>query len=78
MVDRGPYLFVRHPIYTGYLVTHLAFLAANPRPLNLAIIAIADSALVIRALLEERVLGRDPRYRSYCSRVGWHLVPRVF
>ena len=78
VVESGPYLFVRHPIYTGYLVMHLAFLAAHPRPLNIAIVAIGDSALVIRALLEERVLGRDARYRSYCSRVGWHLVPRVF
>jgi protein-S-isoprenylcysteine O-methyltransferase Ste14 len=78
VVESGPYLLVRHPIYTGYLVMHLAFLAAYPRPLNLAIVLIADSALVIRALLEERVLGRDERYRSYCSRVGWHLVPMVF
>jgi protein-S-isoprenylcysteine O-methyltransferase Ste14 len=78
IVESGPYLLVRHPIYTGYLVTHIAFLAAHPRPLNLAIVVIADSALVIRALLEERVLGRDARYRSYCSRVGWHLVPKVF
>ena len=78
IVESGPYLFVRHPIYTGYLMMHLAFLAAHPRPLNIVIVAIGDSALVIRALLEERVLGRDARYRSYCSRVGWHLVPRVF
>ena len=56
VVESGPYLLVRHPIYTGYLVMHLAFLAAYPRPLNLAIVVIADSALVIRALLEERVL----------------------
>jgi protein-S-isoprenylcysteine O-methyltransferase Ste14 len=78
VVESGPYLLVRHPIYTGYLVTHLGFLAAHPRPMNIAIVAVADSALVIRALLEERVLGRDARYRSYCGRVGWHLVPRVF
>jgi protein-S-isoprenylcysteine O-methyltransferase Ste14 len=78
IVESGPYLLVRHPIYTGYLVTHLGFLAAHPRPMNIAIVAVADSALVIRALLEERVLGRDARYRSYCGRVGWHLVPRVF
>jgi protein-S-isoprenylcysteine O-methyltransferase Ste14 len=78
IVESGPYLLVRHPIYTGYLVTHLAFLAAHPRPMNLAVIAVADSGLVIRALLEERVLGLDARYRSYCQRVGWHLVPRVF
>jgi protein-S-isoprenylcysteine O-methyltransferase Ste14 len=78
VVDSGPYLLMRHPIYTGYLVTHLAFLAAHPQPMNMAIVAVADSALVIRALLEERVLGCDARYRLYCGRVGWHLLPRVF
>jgi protein-S-isoprenylcysteine O-methyltransferase Ste14 len=39
---------------------------------------ISDTALVIRALYEERVLQLDDRYREYCSRVGWHLVPGVF
>ena len=35
-------------------------------------------ALVVRALLEERVLIQDERYRAYCARVGWHLMPGVF
>ena len=30
IVDKGPYLLVRHPIYAGYLVSHLAFVAAYP------------------------------------------------
>jgi len=78
IVVAGPYLLVRHPIYTGYILTHASFLVAHPRPWNIAIIAVADAALVVRALFEERVLGRDPRYREYCSRVGWHLLPGVF
>ena len=78
IVAAGPYLHVRHPIYAGYLVAHLAFLAAHPRVWNLVIVLVADAALVVRALIEERVLVRDPRYRAYCSRVGWHLVPGVF
>jgi protein-S-isoprenylcysteine O-methyltransferase Ste14 len=78
VVDVGPYLLVRHPIYTGYLITHVAFLIAHPRPLNLAIVIVSDAALVVRALFEERVLGRDERYRDYCRRVAWHLVPGVF
>lgn len=78
IVAAGPYLLVRHPIYAGYLLTHIAFLAAHPRPSNIAIVIVADAALVVRALVEERVLGRDERYRAYCGRVGWHLVPGVF
>jgi protein-S-isoprenylcysteine O-methyltransferase Ste14 len=78
VVARGPYNVVRHPIYAGYLVTHLAFLMANPGPWNAAVVVIGDSALVIRALIEERVLGGDEGYQAYCRRVGWHLVPGVF
>jgi len=78
IVERGPYLFVRHPIYIGYIVTHVAFLAAHPSAWNVAILTIGDSALVVRALIEERLLGADSQYRAYCERVGWHLVPGLF
>ena len=78
IVVRGPYTFVRHPIYTGYLITHVAFLAANPTPWNIGVILIADCALVVRALMEERVLSADADYQGYCRRVSWHLVPGVF
>jgi protein-S-isoprenylcysteine O-methyltransferase Ste14 len=78
IVAGGPYLLVRHPIYAGYLLTHIAFLIAHPRPWNIAVVILADAALVVRALFEERVLVNDERYRAYCSRVGWHLVPGVF
>ncbi len=78
IVMRFPYTLVRHPIYTGYLATHLAFLAANPSRWNVALILFADSALVLRALMEERILSRDAVYQQYCRRVGWHLVPGVF
>jgi protein-S-isoprenylcysteine O-methyltransferase Ste14 len=78
VVSRGPYVLVRHPIYTGYLITHIAFVLAHPRPWNLLVLAVADAALVVRALIEERVLGTDVDYQAYCRRVGWHLVPGVF
>jgi protein-S-isoprenylcysteine O-methyltransferase Ste14 len=78
VVVRGPYTLVRHPIYTGYLVTHVAFLVANPTAWNVAVLLLADAALILRALVEERVLRADVEYQRYCLRVGWHLVPGVF
>lgn len=78
IVVRGPYGVVRHPIYTGYLITHCGFLIANPTAWNLAVILVADAALVARALMEERILKTDAEYQGYCERVGWHLVPGVF
>ena len=78
IVVRGPYGFVRHPIYTGYLVTHVAFFFAHPTLWNAAVIIIGDGTLIARALMEERVLSRDAKYAAYCRRVSWHLVPGVF
>ena len=78
IVARGPYGFVRHPIYSGYIVTHIAFAIAHPSPWNLIVLVIADGALVVRALIEERLLRTDTQYESYCGRVSWHLVPGVF
>jgi len=78
VVATGPYSIVRHPIYAGYLLTHAATLALFPSVWNVAIIVIADTALVFRALAEERVLSADSAYQSYCGRVAWHLLPGVF
>jgi protein-S-isoprenylcysteine O-methyltransferase Ste14 len=78
VVASGPYSIVRHPIYAGYLLTHAATLALFPSVWNVAIIVIADTALVFRALAEERVLSADSEYQSYCGRVAWHLVPGLF
>ena len=78
VIVRGPYTLVRHPIYAGYLLTHLAFLAQYPTVWNVSILVIADAALVARALMEERVLSADIAYQGYCQRVSWHLVPGVF
>lgn len=78
VVSSGLYRAVRHPIYAGYLVTHVAFLIANPSARNIALLVVADIALVVRSLFEERTLGRDREYAAYCRTVRWRLVPGLF
>jgi protein-S-isoprenylcysteine O-methyltransferase Ste14 len=78
IVSSGLYQAVRHPIYFGYLVTHVAFLIANPSVWNVALLVAADAALVVRSLYEERTLRRDPGYAAYCRLVRWRLVPGLF
>ena len=78
VVAHGPYAVVRHPIYAAYLVTHVAFALAHPTAWNLTILTIADGALIVRALIEERLLCADAQYSAYCERVAWHFVPGLF
>lgn len=78
IVCRGLYRVVRHPIYLGYLITHLGFLLANPVGWNLATLVIADVALMFRAICEERTLAQDEQYRAYMQRVRWRIVPGIF
>jgi protein-S-isoprenylcysteine O-methyltransferase Ste14 len=74
----GPYALVRHPIYAGYLVGHLAFLLVNPTAWNALAYATCYALQVPRLLAEERFLARDPAYAAYLVRVRWRLIPGLF
>jgi protein-S-isoprenylcysteine O-methyltransferase Ste14 len=78
IVCTGLYRAVRHPIYAGYLVTHVGFLIAHPSLWNVALILVADAALLARAVCEEKTLARDPEYVSYLEKVRWRVLPGVF
>jgi len=78
VVSSGVYRLVRHPIYLGYLITHVAFLFATPSPWNVAILMVGDIALLLRAVCEEQTLAREARYREYQQSVRWRVCPGVF
>jgi protein-S-isoprenylcysteine O-methyltransferase Ste14 len=78
VVSTGVYRFVRHPIYLGYMITHVGFLLANPGIWNVVVLATADIALMLRARCEEHTLAADEAYRTYMSRVRWRVLPGVF
>lgn len=78
VVCSGVYKWVRHPIYAGYIVTHIGFLAAHPTVWNILLLVIADAALLVRAAQEERTLALDPIYVEYQQRVHWRVIPGIF
>jgi protein-S-isoprenylcysteine O-methyltransferase Ste14 len=74
----GPYRLVRHPMYAGYLITHVAYLALNPTLTN-ALLYLASNGLQLQRLLaEERYLERDPRYQEYLARVHYRIIPGLY
>jgi protein-S-isoprenylcysteine O-methyltransferase Ste14 len=80
LVTAGPYRFVRHPIYFGYLIGHIGFLLANFSWRNAAVLALLYAAQLIRISREESALAAssDSNYRLYREQVRWRLVPFVY
>jgi protein-S-isoprenylcysteine O-methyltransferase Ste14 len=74
----GAYRLVRHPLYASYLVTHLGYVGSNPSAWNVAVLAGALVAQLVRIRGEERLLSHDPEYVAYSARTRWRLVPFVF
>lgn len=79
LVTAGPYRIVRHPIYFGYLIGHIGFLAANFSWRNAAVLALLYLAQVVRIQREEAMLtAGDSHYLDYQKKVRWRLLPYVF
>jgi protein-S-isoprenylcysteine O-methyltransferase Ste14 len=77
IVRRGPYRWVRHPMYLGYLLLFAGIAIAAPSPGVIVLCAIYLVLTVWRAVLEERALARhSEQYRDYARRTGF-LLPRL-
>ncbi len=75
---RGPYRFVRHPMYAGYTLTHIGFLLGFPSLQNFLLYFTVFSIEVARLLREELILNQDPLYRQYTACVHYRLLPGLF
>ena len=78
VVARGPYRWVRHPLYVGEIVSALGLAIAVNSYAGLALWVALCGLQIYRAVREEQVLLRAlPAYRSYRNRTA-ALLPGVF
>ena len=75
VVSNGPFSWVRHPIYFGWLILATGYAVSYPVPRNIFVVAMTLPFMVWRIEQEERHLREDPAYRSYESDVRYRLVP---
>jgi protein-S-isoprenylcysteine O-methyltransferase Ste14 len=75
---RGLYAIVRHPMYAGYLITHIGFLLAAPSLWNFTVYICCWGFLLLRVFAEESLLLRSQDYQKYKKRVQYRLIPGVF
>jgi protein-S-isoprenylcysteine O-methyltransferase Ste14/uncharacterized membrane protein (UPF0127 family) len=73
----GLYRLVRHPMYGGYAVSFVGYVAAYPTVRNALILLGTLTALFARAVVEERFLEKDATYRDYLTRTRWRFLPYV-
>jgi protein-S-isoprenylcysteine O-methyltransferase Ste14 len=78
VVVHGAYGLVRHPMYLGYLVSHVGFLLTNVSPWNVAVYVLGYALQLSRIRAEESFLRQDVDYARYCNHVKYRLIPGVF
>jgi protein-S-isoprenylcysteine O-methyltransferase Ste14 len=69
---------VRHPIYAGWFLLTVGYLAAYPSWMNGLITLATLPFMMWRIQLEEDLLDADPDYRNYRRLVRFRLVPGIF
>lgn len=75
----GPYRFVRHPGYAGFILQSLSTAILLGSLWSLIPAMAASALLVIRASLEDRMLHSELQgYREYADEVRYRLIPGVW
>ncbi len=79
VISDGPYRFVRHPSYTGGLISYLAMPFALGSWWAFIPALLTVFALLLRTYLEDRTLQNElPGYEAYAARVRSRLLPGVW
>jgi protein-S-isoprenylcysteine O-methyltransferase Ste14 len=75
----GPYRFVRHPGYVGFILGGVGTPLLLGSVWALVPAALSSVVIFVRTVLEDRTLREElPGYDGYAARVPWRLVPGVW
>lgn len=78
IVTTGMYKFVRHPLYTGYVMLCFGFLLQNLSLRNLAAFTVFVIFESLRLLIEENFLAQNNDYKIYMKKVRWRVIPYIW
>jgi protein-S-isoprenylcysteine O-methyltransferase Ste14 len=78
LATRGPYRFVRHPMYLSYVIADIGY---NLQEWNFgtALLVMAGwASLLYRIYAEERILSQDSGWSAYVSLVRYRIIPGLW
>jgi protein-S-isoprenylcysteine O-methyltransferase Ste14 len=79
VITRGPYRFVRHPMYVGALLLYIGLPMVWGSRWAAALSAAVIVLFIWRTALEDRTLRRElPGYEEYAARTRNRLLPRIW
>ena len=80
LLTSGPYKYVRHPFYSGFLFMALGLAIALPIYQTRFLLVITLAVIIIFIPKEEEALLRKykGRYQKYMEQVRYRLIPLVY
>lgn len=78
IVARGPYRWLRHPMYLGELMLVFACVLAQPGWQSIATTLVIVFFVICRIIAEEQTLGSVPDYHLYADEVKWRVIPGLW
>lgn len=75
IVERGPYRFLRHPMYLGEIVSSLGLCISAHNTWNWLALLVFTRLIMLRISAEERVIAN---YERYGKSVRWRLIPFIW
>jgi protein-S-isoprenylcysteine O-methyltransferase Ste14 len=79
LLTHGPYEYVRHPFYTGFILLAIGLGVLIPlyEARFLAIITLAVMSIFVPREEAELIRKYKEEYREYMDKVKWRLIPGV-
>jgi len=78
LVTRGPYHFVRHPMYLAYLIADVGYNLQEWSVGTVLLVLIGWISLIFRIQREEHILSNDPGWAPYAASVPDRLLPGLW
>lgn len=78
LVTRGPYRFVRHPMYLSYMLADIGYNLQEWKFGTLMLVIAGWASLLYRIQAEERILSKDNGWPAYAASVRYRLLPGLW